>query len=860
MQERSSVWQQLAVSDDATLQTIVRINGIEYNVFSAPVISRALFQDNLSVGNCVAGSLQLDVQADSTPIPASAEVVVAKRLTDGVNVSEDLAAGTFYISRRVYDAYNRRLKLTCYDAMLKANAAFPLMDLTEEDFPMAMADAISFAATKIGVEVDSRTWNYIPTGADYMITYPLGMSVKKVLEYIGGACGGNWLISPDNKLRFVPLGEYSASSTTIVRAVLGKEEVAQSLQISRIIIRNNSGQEFSKGDFTGYALNIGPNPYATQQICDDLYDLLCGLQYQPFTISTGIYDPATEIGDSVTSGTDLHAVLCYETAVLGAVFRGDISAPHNTELEDEYPYIAPVTRLSEEVDSLSAEAAATRSTVNAIAADYLKASEAEIRYATVNLANVAAGSVKTALIDTGAVGTAQIADASITDAKVVDLSANKITAGTLSTERLEIRGSNTSIVYSINNITGALQSINTDTINGEVLTPRTITADRIVANAITANEIAASTITANEIAANSITAAKLDVSELSAITANMGTITGGLLQLGTNAVTELKNDGTGHIGAWNFDATKLYNGTYGTDGSIYLSTANMGSKTIGGRSGSDWRLTVGSNFGVTNAGAAYMTSGNVGGWAIGSTTLTAGTGTDGNTKITLTSGNNGSIAIKNDAKKVTIGNSGNIVMEDTTDASSSALGITIRHPYNNNSVLWTASILASGLTFTYKNTSSTSADRYSGYLSISNAELSIRDKDKVQRFHVGVDGHVVAKSVSTSGDVIAGAVYEGSAVADNKYITKTELNSKDARVTVSVAKGATGQYDFGSEQTYRILLTGHNSVTGFRGLYILLPNNINPVIPASNYTVSVSGTTATITNTASAGTVVGVII
>ena len=86
------------------------------------------------------------------------------------------------------------------------------------------------------------------------------------------------------------------------------------------------------------------------------------------------------------------------------------------------------------------------------------------------------------------------------------------------------------------------------------------------------------------------------------------------------------------------------------------------------------------------------------------------------------------------------------------------------------------------------------------------------------------------------------------------------LNSKDVRTTVSVAKGATVQYDFGSEQTYRILLTGHNSVAGFRGLYILLPNNINPVIPASNYTVSVSGTTATITNTASAGTVVGVIV
>ena len=286
--------------------------------------------------------------------------------------------------------------------------------------------------------------------------------------------------------------------------------------------------------------------------------------------------------------------------------------------------------------------------IGAIEADYLTATTAAVTYATVNLANVVAGSIKTAMIDTGAVQTAQIADGSITDAKIVTLTANKINAGTLSVERLEIRGSNTSLVYALNNITGALQAQNVNTINGEVLTQRTVTADRIVANAITANEIAASTITGNEIAANTITAAKiaagtitgneiaastitagkLSVTTLSAITANMGTITGGLLQLGTNAVTELKNDGTGHIGAWNFDATKLYNGTYGSDNSVYFSTANMSSKAIGGRTGSDWRLTIGSKFGVTNTGAVYSnalyaTGGEIGGWEIAGTSLNA---------------------------------------------------------------------------------------------------------------------------------------------------------------------------------------------------------------------------------------------
>lgn len=139
-------------------------------------------------------------------------------------------------------------------------------------------------------------------------------------------------------------------------------------------------------------------------------------------------------------------------------------------------------------------------TTHNVTTDYLEAN-----YAAIDLANIEQGCITTAMLGTGIVGTAQIADGSITDAKIVELTANKITAGTLSVERLEIRGSTNSLVYALNDITGALQAQNVDTLNGEILTPRTITADKIVANAITSNEIAAKTITANNIAANSIT-------------------------------------------------------------------------------------------------------------------------------------------------------------------------------------------------------------------------------------------------------------------------------------------------------------------------------------------------------------------
>jgi hypothetical protein len=180
----------------------------------------------------------------------------------------------------------------------------------------------------------------------------------------------------------------------------------------------------------------------------------------------------------------------------------------------------------------------------------LAVTNAKIANAAIDTSNIKLGAITTALIDTGAIKTAQIADGSITDAKIVDLTANKINAGTLDVERLIIRSSTEpekSLIYEINNITGALQSVQGNTINGEVLTNRSITADKIVANAITANEIASKTITANEIASNAVTADKISVNTLSAITADLGEITSGKISGTTISGLRYLLDGNGFL-------------------------------------------------------------------------------------------------------------------------------------------------------------------------------------------------------------------------------------------------------------------------------------------------------------------------
>ena len=149
---------------------------------------------------------------------------------------------------------------------------------------------------------------------------------------------------------------------------------------------------------------------------------------------------------------------------------------------------------------------------------------AQIANAAVGTAQIALGAITSALIAHGAIGTAQIEDGSITNAKIVDLTANKINAGTLSVERLIIRGNNQSLIYAINNM-GQLVSAEVDTIDGYVLTERTITADKIVVHSITANELAAHTITANEILAGTITGNEIAAATIEGSNIKAGTLT-----------------------------------------------------------------------------------------------------------------------------------------------------------------------------------------------------------------------------------------------------------------------------------------------------------------------------------------------
>lgn len=130
---------------------------------------------------------------------------------------------------------------------------------------------------------------------------------------------------------------------------------------------------------------------------------------------------------------------------------------------------------------------------------------AHIDTAGIDFAHINNVSITEGMIGNSVIKTTHIAEGSITDALIGNLSANKIDAGTLSVDRLIIRGTTDSILYQLNQ-SGGITSQYVSQLDGGILADETVHADKIISDTILARHIAADQINSTHILSNSITA------------------------------------------------------------------------------------------------------------------------------------------------------------------------------------------------------------------------------------------------------------------------------------------------------------------------------------------------------------------
>ncbi|MDO4381427.1 MAG: hypothetical protein Q4D20_11220, partial [Clostridia bacterium] len=137
-----------------------------------------------------------------------------------------------------------------------------------------------------------------------------------------------------------------------VPVVLDKITTGKAQTISRVTITVDDSLGYTNGDDTGTELKITGIPYASQTVCDDLYNALKNVVYAPFSASKTCFDPCTELGDWVIIGDEVRSVIYKQSITLGVDFRANIEAPGKDETEDEFPYLGEVDRLKSRTEEL----------------------------------------------------------------------------------------------------------------------------------------------------------------------------------------------------------------------------------------------------------------------------------------------------------------------------------------------------------------------------------------------------------------------------------------------------------------------------------------------------------------------------
>lgn len=128
-----------------------------------------------------------------------------------VGHSEWLPQGVYFVDTREVTHNDDGLDILTihgYDAMLKAENDYPS---TNHVWPYKDILVVNEIAQAIGVSVDSRVANFMTIG--YMINLPAGYSMRETLEQIASAYAGNFCISPEGKLVFVPIYGYGEDFT-----------------------------------------------------------------------------------------------------------------------------------------------------------------------------------------------------------------------------------------------------------------------------------------------------------------------------------------------------------------------------------------------------------------------------------------------------------------------------------------------------------------------------------------------------------------------------------------------------------------------------------------------------------------------
>ena len=503
---------------------------------------------DLTIGNAQSSSITFSIYEDTIDLE-NREMV----LFEGLEVSEGnieyIQIGIFKITSAT--AEEGKTSYTGYDRMY---SSMEMTYVSKLKYPNKDINIVKEICTQAGITFVESTMDDKTIS---IATAPKGYTRREMLGYLSARQGKNAVINSQGQLEFrwYKDADYTIRPTKYYENGL-KFTTSKAFKVEKIVCEvatDNDSKTLTSGSGT-MAINIS-NPFMTQAVLDAVYKKIGGFTYRPLTVEC-LGDWRLEVGDIVkvtSDGVEYSAPitsivydcdgglkcsiescgqsdtnnsinptgpitsqmqrLTAELITANQVIATKISAE---QADIKYATIANLNALSGKFDTLSAKAITTDNLAAATAKlGYMTAEQADIKYANIELTNIDTANVATLFANVGLIDRATVVEGHITGfLDSVEVNANKITAGTLVADRILLKGSESGLLYALNNL-GELTSTTVDSLDGYVLTDRTINADKIVANSITANELDVENIFADNAVISTITSQSAFINAIS---------------------------------------------------------------------------------------------------------------------------------------------------------------------------------------------------------------------------------------------------------------------------------------------------------------------------------------------------------
>lgn len=375
----------------------VWINDVLYdshNVYSDFKKDFKMFSDGFTIGSCPSGYFEFTARDQNADIPKNSEVRFEIKISGERGDTEWFPFGTYFIDNRAHG--KSTITFQCYDRMLFAEQGFwdAYIKVTGDTSAkalrpeMKMSKAVDIICKALGTTLDPRSQIFNDTTIKIEADY----TCREVLKAIAISNAGNFLMTDEDKLRLLVLANDSGGSIEsrndfLVLTMSDSPQVLavnpsnfssdengyfeivgikdglssleypikasafeyyDSVQLQNLVMVFEEGSSATDGGNEEEGVNYYlsgkedgvpslevTNVFATQQICDSVFEKIKGFEYRGFNANTVIMDPAIEIGDPVVlSNTFINVINCSWYGTLAS----DLESPLSGNTTSEFPY------------------------------------------------------------------------------------------------------------------------------------------------------------------------------------------------------------------------------------------------------------------------------------------------------------------------------------------------------------------------------------------------------------------------------------------------------------------------------------------------------------------------------------------